>query len=440
MPITTTETFKTESPGASKSYVLPFALVTSLFFLWGIANSLNGTLIKHFQTALDLNRAQAGIVDSAFYIGYFIMALPAAFLMNRMGYKKGIIIGLLLYATGAILFYPAADIRVYALFLGALFIIACGLAFLETAANPYVIALGDPATSDRRINFAQSFNGLSTILGPVIGSLFIFSEKEYTNEILRQMPEAEAEAIRIAEANSVQLPYLFIGGVVLVLAVLFAMTKMPEISSGDERHASFKGITRHRHLVFGVIAQFFYVGAQASLWGYFIDLKLHYARTENLAVVPWLYRLSDGLTPTQMAGYHASFALVLFMLGRFVGTWLLSRVAAPRLLTVYAVICTLLSFYGWLGTGLSAVIAISSIYFFMSIMFPTIFSLSIRNLGEQVKLGSGLVIMAIVGGAVLPPLTGLLSLDAVQNALIIPLISFLFIVYFGIAGYKVKPD
>jgi FHS family L-fucose permease-like MFS transporter len=439
MPIATTETFKTENGSASgKSYLLPFALVTSLFFLWGIANSLNGTLIKHFQTALNLNRAQAGIVDSAFYIGYFVMALPAAFLMNRIGYKKGIIIGLLLYAVGAILFFPAADIRVYALFLMALFVIACGLAFLETAANPYVIALGDPATSDRRINFAQSFNGLSTILGPIIGSLFIFSEKEYTNDMLSQMPHAEAEAIRIAEANSVQMPYLFIGGIVLVLALLFALTKMPEISSGDERHASFKGITRHRHLVLGVIAQFFYVGAQASLFGYFIDLKLHYSRTEDLAIVPWLYRLSDGLTPTQMASYHASFAFVLFMVGRFFGTWLLSKVAAPRLLAIYAVICTALSVYAWIGSGLSAVVAVSCIYFFMSIMFPTIFALSIRNLGEQVKLGSGLVIMAIVGGAVLPPLTGWLSLSGVHNALLIPLISFIFIVYYGVSGYKVK--
>jgi FHS family L-fucose permease-like MFS transporter len=160
---------------ASKGYLIPFILVTSLFFLWGLANSLNGTLIKHFQTALHLTRAQAGIVDSAFYIGYFVMAVPAGFILNRIGYKKGIIIGLLLYAAGCILFYPAAEVRVYGFFLTALFIIACGLAFLETAANPYVTVLGDPASAESRINFSQSFNGLSIILGPIIGSLFIFS-------------------------------------------------------------------------------------------------------------------------------------------------------------------------------------------------------------------------------------------------------------------------
>lgn len=423
-----------------RAYIVPFVLVTSLFFLWGLANSLNGTLIKHFQTALNLNRAQAGIVDSAFYIGYFVMALPAAFLMNRIGYKKGILIGLLLYAAGAALFYPAAEVRVYSFFLFALFVIACGLAFLETAANPYVTVLGSPSAAETRINFSQSFNGLSIIIGPVIGSLFIFSTTEYSNEILDRMPAAEAEAIRIAEAQSVQMPYLVIAGVVLLVAFLFAITRMPEISTSAEKNASLKGITRHTHLVFGVLAQFFYVGAQASLWGYFVDLKLHYARESHLPVVMWLYRVSETMTPTQIASFHASFAFVLFMAGRFVGTYLLTRIAANKLLSAYAAACVVLIIYAFMGSGLSAVIAISLTYFFMSIMFPTIFALSIKNLGEQVKLGSGLVIMAIVGGAVLPPLTGWMSLAGIENALIIPLLSFLVILFFGMSGYRVKGD
>jgi FHS family L-fucose permease-like MFS transporter len=422
----------------NKSYLVPFILVTSLFFLWGIANSMNGTLIKHFQTALNLNRAQAGIVDSAFYIGYFVMALPAAFLMNRIGYKKGILIGLLLYAGGAFLFYPAAEMRVYGFFLFALFVIACGLAFLETAANPYVTVLGDPKSAESRINFSQSFNGLSIILGPVVGSLFIFSSTEYTNEMLNAMPTAEAEAIRIAEAQSVQMPYLAIAGFVLFVAVLFAITKMPEISSAAEKDATFKGITRHRHLMLGVLAQFFYVGAQASIWGYFVDLKLHFANDSNFGIVQWIYRYTENATPTQIASYHASFAFILFMVGRFFGTWLLTKMAAHKLLAIYSAISAALILYGWIGTGLSAVFAISLTYFFMSIMFPTIFALSIKNLGDQVKLGSGLVIMAIVGGAVLPPLTGLLSLSGIENALIIPFIAFIIIWYFGWRGYQVK--
>lgn len=421
-----------------RKYMLPFMLVTSLFFLWGIANSLNGTLIKHFQTALTLNRAQAGIVDSAFYIGYFVMALPAAFLMNRIGYKKGILIGLFLYAGGAILFYPAAEMMVYGFFLFALFVIACGLAFLETAANPYVTVLGNPSSAESRINFAQSFNGLSIILGPVIGSLFIFSDKEYTDEMLATMPAAEVEAIRMAEAQSVQMPYLAIAGAVMLVAILFAITKMPEISSAVERNASFRGITRHRHLLFGVLAQFFYVGAQASLWGYFVDLKLFYASDDHAGIVQWLYRISSDATPTQIASYHASFAFVLFMAGRFVGTALLTKFKAHKLLAVYAGVCIILVLFAITSDGLEAVMAISLTYFFMSIMFPTIFALSIKNLGEQVKLGSGLVIMAIVGGAVLPPLTGLVSLHGLDKALLIPLMSFVVILFFGMYGYRVR--
>ena len=437
-PAQTTNTVTSSENVSTKKYLVPFILVTSLFFLWGIANSLNGTLIKHFQTALNLNRAQAGIVDSAFYIGYFVMALPAGFLMNRIGYKKGILIGLFLYVIGALLFYPAAEVRVYEFFLFALFVIACGLAFLETAANPYVTVLGDPATADRRINFSQSFNGLSIILGPVIGSLFIFSSKEYTNEMLDAMPVDQAEAIRIAEAQSVQMPYLVIAGVVLLVTILFAITRMPEIGSEDEAKASFKGIFRHKHLVLGIIAQFFYVGAQASLWGYFVDLKLHFARTENVGLVQSIYQYTSDMSPTQIASFHASFALAMFMVGRFAGTWLMTRIAANKLLAIYGGASALLTVFAFMSHGLSAVIAIMMVYFFMSIMFPTIFSLAIRNLGPQVKLGAGLVIMAIVGGAVLPPLTGLLSLNGVQYALVIPVISFAVIMFYGISGYRVR--
>jgi FHS family L-fucose permease-like MFS transporter len=428
---------KVNSSGPGKSYVLAFSLVTSLFFLWGLANSLNGTLIKHFQTALHLNRAQAGIVDSAFYIGYFVMALPAAFLMNRIGYKKGILIGLFLYALGAILFYPAAEVRVYSFFLFGLFVIACGLAFLETAANPYVTVLGDPSGAERRINFSQSFNGTSIILGPVIGSLFIFSDVEYTNEMLDAMPAAQAEAIRVAEAQSVQGPYLFLAGVVLFVAILFAMVKMPEISDPSEKSATFKGITRHKHLIWGVVAQFFYVGAQASIWGYFVDLKLHFAADQQFGIVATLYRFYEGMTPTQMASFHASFAFAMFMIGRFAGTWLLTKFAANKLLAIYAAISVALLAFAYVSDGLAAVVALTAVYFFMSIMFPTIFALSIKNLGDQVKIGSGLVIMAIVGGAVLPPITGYFSLFGIENALLVPIVAFIVIFYFGIKGYKV---
>ncbi len=429
-----------KSTGNGRSYIVPFILVTSLFFLWGLANSLNGTLIKHFQTALHLSRAQAGIVDSAFYIGYFVMAIPAGFLLNRVGYKKGILIGLLLYATGAILFYPAAEVRMYAFFLMALFIIACGLAFLETAANPYVTVLGSPRWAEVRINFSQFFNGLSTIFAPVIGSIFIFSSTEYTNDLLNAMPADQAEAIRIAEAHSVQMPYLALAGIVLFVAILFSLVHMPEISDASETHASMKGIFKHKHLVAGIIAQFFYVGAQASIWGYFIDIKLHFAANDHLEIVKFFYRITDDMTPTQIASYHASFGFILFMLGRFVGTGLLTFFRAERLLSAYAIICFSLLVFAWTGEGILSVVAILAVYFFISIMFPTIFALSIKNLGSQVKLGSSLVIMAIAGGAVLPPLTGLVSQTGMQNALIVPAAAFLFILYFGVRGYKLDVE
>jgi FHS family L-fucose permease-like MFS transporter len=213
---------------------------------------------------------------------------------------------------------------------------------------------------------------------------------------------------------------------------------MPELSSSAESSATMKGILRHRHLVFGIIAQFFYVGAQASIWGYFIDLKLHYAHDYDFEIVRWLYRITENMSATTIAAMHASFAASLFMLGRFVGTWLLNFVRAERLLFIYAIACIMLILTAWLTTGLLAVGALSLTYFFMSIMFPTIFSLSIKELGPQVKLGSSLVIMAIVGGAALPPITGLLSLSGLEHALLVPLISFVVIAYFGWQGYKIK--
>jgi MFS transporter, FHS family, L-fucose permease len=433
---------------SGSSYFIPLALVTSLFFLWGLANSLNGTLIKQFQIALDLNRFQAGVIDFAFYMGYFFMALPAGYFMKRYGYKKGILLGLLLYAGGAFLFYPAASVRVYSFFLFALFTIASGLAFLETAANLYVTVLGDPDKSEWRINFAQSFNGISLILGPVIGSLFIFSRTEYSTELLASLPAAEAEQIRIQEALSVQGPYLFIGALVLFVALLFMITRMPEPVTQDEepdRPIPILSLFRHRHLTLGIIAQFLNVGAQTVLWGYFVDFKLDFAREMHWAlaegymnIVNTLTGTTGTLSSTQIAGYHASFALVLFMLGRFVGTSLMARVAPGKVLTWYAVGATLLVLAAMLTGGLTAVICLSMTYFCQSIMFPTIFALSTKGLGAESKLASSLVIMSIVGGAFLPMVAGALFKSGPAVALVVPLLCFGFVVYYAARGSRVQ--
>ena len=425
-------------------YLLPFALVCSLFFLWGIANSLNGSLIRHFQFALDLKRWQAGIVDSAFYFGYFVMAIPAGIFMRKWGYKRGILAGLLLYAGGALLFYPAADIRVYAFFLFALFTIAAGLAFLETAANLYVTVLGDKKDAEWRINFAQSFNGISIILGPIIGSLFIFSKKEYTPEVLATMTAEQIQAARVEEALSVQGPYLAVAVIVAAVAILFAFTKMPEVGREEELAEGNVGIFdllgRYSHLKFGVLAQFANVGAQATLWGYFVDFKIDFAKDEHLGMVNSLYRVAENMTAEQIAGFHASFALVLFMLGRFLGTYLMSKTEPRKVLAWYCVASVGLVALAFVTGGLTAIICIMLTYFCQSIMFPTIFALATKELPPaESKLASSLVIMAIVGGAVMPPVAGLLSgAGGMKMALLVPFVCFSYVVWFVLRGYKIS--
>lgn len=424
-------------------YLLPFALVCSLFFLWGIANSLNGSLIRHFQFALDLKRWQAGIVDSAFYFGYFVMAIPAGIFMRKWGYKRGILAGLLLYAGGALLFYPAADIRVYAFFLFALFTIASGLAFLETAANLYVTVLGDKKDAEWRINFAQSFNGISIILGPVIGSLFIFSKKEYTPEVLATMTADQIQAARVEEALSVQGPYLAVAVIVAAVAILFAFTKMPEVGREEElaegKVGIFELLGRYSHLKFGALAQFANVGAQATLWGYFVDFKVDFAKDEHLGVVNSIYRVTAEMTPEQIAGFHASFALVLFMLGRFLGTYLMSKTEPRKVLAWYCVASVGLVALAFVTGGLTAIVCIMLTYFCQSIMFPTIFALATKGLPPaESKLASSLVIMAIVGGAVMPPIAGLLSAaGGMKMALLVPFACFSYVVWFVLKGYKI---
>ena len=424
----------------TSSYTIPFILVTSLFFLWGLANSLNGSLVKQFQTALDLQRWQANIVETAFYFGYFAMALPAGYVMKKMGYKAGIIMGLVLYAAGAFLFYPAAEVRVYSFFLAALFLIASGIAFLETAANLYVTVLGDPEKGDFRLNLAQSFNGMSIILGPIIGGLFIFSDKEYSREMIQALPAAEAEAIRVSQASSVQMPYIIIGVIVALVALLFLFTKMPELESEEESKSkiTIASLLKRKHLVLGILAQFLNLGAQVSLWGNFVDLKLDLAKNDNLWLVEKIYQISDSMSPTQIASFHASFAFIIFLLGRFLGTYLMGKIASNKVLGVYAIGSVISVIIAMFGGGLAALIALIAVYFFQSIMFPTIFALSCKGLGEGKKLASSLIIMSIVGGAIIPPLTASLFKVSTVAALSIPLVCFTYIIYYAYKGYEIR--
>ncbi len=395
-------------------------LITSLFFLWGFALNLNPILIPHLKKACQLSDTQSAFIDSASYIAYFLLAVPAGRFMNRYGYKGGIIFGLLLFALGAFLFYPAAATRSYTFFLAALFIIASGLAFLETAANPYITVLGDPATGTQRLNFAQSFNGLAAFIAPLIGGKFILSGKTLTTEEEAAMPVAQLDQYLNNEAYAVQVPFIIIGLVVLMVAIFLWKTTLPDIKEDDSLQVE-GSILKEKNLMLGVLAQFFYVGGQVCISSFFIRFS---ARVAGIGEVP--------------AAYYLSAALLGFMIGRFAGTFLMRYVSPPRLLAIYSIIVMLLLGMCIVTTGMAAIYALIAVQFFLSIMFPTIFALSVRGLGTKTKEGSSLIIMAIVGGAVFPVIMGRVS-DAtnIQLSYIVPALCFLMVLYFAIKNINI---
>ncbi len=407
----------------NKSYRFAFIMITSLFFLWGFAHNLDPILIPHLKKSFTLTTTQSTLVDSAVFIAYFIMALPAGFIMKRFGYKIGIITGLLLFAVGSFLFIPAADNQSYDFFLFALFIIACGLTILETAANPYASSLGDPETATQRLNFSQSFNGLAAAMAPVIGGKIILT-KGYSEVELSAMTETARKLALASEASSVKMPYFVLGAVLVLIAVIFAFTKLPAIQN-TEGHVAGKNILhafKHRHLSWAVAAQFFYVGAQVCVLSLFI-----------------LYApVSAGITDKK-ATYYLGACGIAFLIGRFLGTFLMKYIQPQRLLALYSAINILLCIVAISAHGMITVYAVIGIAFFMSIMFPTIFALGIKDLKGDTEFGSSLIIMSIVGGAILPRIFGNIS-DAtgnIQYGYIVPLGCFIVTLLFGWKGYKV---
>ncbi len=397
-------------------------LVTSLFFLWGFALNLNPILIPHLKKACQLSDVQSAFVDSASYIAYFLLALPAGKFMKRYGYKGGIILGLCLFALGAFLFFPAAVTRSYAFFLLAIFIIACGLAFLETAANPYITVLGDPATSTQRLNFAQSFNGLAAFLAPLMGGLFILSGKTLTATQEAAMSTQQLNDYLNHEASAVKLPYIIIGIVVLLVAVFLYKTELPEIKEQDNSLEVEGSILKEKNLVFGVLAQFFYVGAQVCVSSFFIRFSERVAGLEE-----------------KTAALFLSGALLGFMIGRFAGTFLMKFISPPKLLAIYSIINIILLIGAVASHGKISVYALTGVEFFMSIMFPTIFSLGIRGLGSKTKEGSSLIIMSIVGGAIFPVIMGRIS-DAsnIQTSYLVPAACFIVVFLFAMKNINVE--
>ncbi len=408
-----------------KKYLLPFILVISLFFLWGMAHNLDSVLIPHLKKAFNLNNSQSTLIDTSIFLAYFVMAIPSGIILKKWGYKVSMITGLITFAIGAFLFVPAANELSYVTFLVALFIIGCGLTILETSANPYAAILGEPSKATFRLNLAATFNGLAAPVAAFVGG-FILSGKSHTQEELGTMTDNVRNAYFLAEASTVKTPYIILGTVVVIVALIFCFMKLPEIktkSIDGEAKGSFFGALRHHHLRWAVIAQFFYVGAQVCVTSFFIRAAQQGGGFDELTALKFL------------ALYGT-----LFLVGRFVGTFLLRFIASNKLLSIYAVISVLLCLVAIFGQGWLVVYALGGLGFFMSIMFPTIFGLGIEGIGDDTKPGSSWLIMAIVGGAVIPYLMGMLIDnygDKIQVGYSVPLICFIVILYFGLKGYKI---
>lgn len=386
-----------------KSFLLPFILITSLFFLWGFAHSILDVLNKHFQDSLSISKTGSALIQAVVYGGYFLMAIPAGKIISRYGYRAGVITGLLLYGIGALLFIPGAQILTFEFFLLCLFIIGCGLTCLETAANPYVTVLGDPESAEQRINLSQSLNGLGWIVGPLIGGMLLFDGDE-TNS-----------------SATLSIPYAIIGVIVLIIAFVFSRIKLPEIAETATDGGSTPEVSislwKHKHFIFGLISLFLYVAAQTGLNSFFINFA-----TENAGITP--------ATASLLLGFVC---MGLFMLGRMGGSWAMSKLRPEFLLGICAIGATLSMVLLLFASGTIGIGALFLCYLCESIMFPTIFALAIRGVGIHTKQASSYLIMSIVGGAVAPVLMGYIA-DTTGNmrpAFIVPMLCYIVIAAFA---------
>ena len=428
----------TSSPLISRKIILPFILITSLFALWGFANAVTDPMVSAFKKVLEIGNIEASLVQMAFYGGYFTMAFPAALFIRKYSYKKGIYVGLSLYALGALLFYPAAVYEAYYFFLAGLYILTFGLAFLETTANPYILAMGDKQTATQRLNLAQVFNPIGSIAGLLVAQQFVLKKLQSDDVEYATLSESAKAAIRTADLAVIRNPYVAIGVGVLVILVLIAITKMPERKDKGEVKsigAVVRQLWNNKLYRAGVVAQAFYVGAQIMCWTYIY----HYA--ESIGI--------DGDT----AGNYQFIAFVLFFSGRLICTFLLRYISSGKLLmilSVLAILCTLSVIFSGGITGLYSLVAIS---FCMSLMFPTIYGIALEDLNEeQSKIGAAFLVMAIVGGALMPTVQGvildfggsgftditIIGVPEVNFSFILPLICFLVVALYGRMELKQK--
>lgn len=411
-----------------RKQLIPLILVFCLFFLWAISSNLLPTMIRQLMKTCELNAFEASFTETAYWLAYFICPIPIAMFMKRYSYKSGIVFGLLLAALGGLLFFPAAIIKEYWAYLCIFFIIAAGMCFLETAANPYVAALGDESSAPRRLNLAQSFNGLGAFVAAMFLSKLVLSGNTYTRETLPAGFEGGWEGYIQMETDAMKLPYLILAAVLIIIAVAIIFVKLPKIKEEEEKGDDSKlidfSVLKKSHLRWGVIAQFFYNGGQTAVNSLFLVYCCNYA----------------GL-PESTATTFFGLYMLAFLLGRWIGTALMIKFKPQNMLTAYAVVniilCGVIMTFGGM-VGLYAMLGVS---FFMSIMYPTQFSLALTGLGEQTKSGSAFLVMAIVGNACLPQLTAFImhhNPQIYQIAYIVPLICFIFCAYYGWKGYKVK--
>lgn len=410
--------------------LIPFSLVTMLFLIWGIPNNMNDILIKQFMKSFELNRFQAGLIQSAFYMGYFTLAIPSGLIMKRFSYKTGLIIGLLLFSCGCFLFWPAATAGKYGLFLFALFVIASGLTFLETGANIFIVELGKQTTAERRLNFSQAFNPIGAVLGVLIGTLFILSGIENNaTKILQLKLSGLYQNYLQQETMRVVTPYLILGVFGVLWSLFLFFSRFPkvrdEIKKEGEQQVSVLTLLKYPYFYKGVISQFFYCGAQVCTWSFFIQYVQDYTGK-----------------PERVAGYFLTGTLIAFGVGRFLATYFMRYVSPSKLMGFYALVNILLVTVSILSPGLLGVWAIFFTSFFMSLMYPTNFALSIRNLSSNAKIGGSIMVMAIVGGAVFPPIMGLVAekADSMAIGMTIPLIAYAYIGYYAFIGSKMKID
>jgi MFS transporter, FHS family, L-fucose permease len=410
-------------------HMVLFSLVTVLFFLWGMSNNLTDILVQQFKKSFELSPVSAQLVQTANFLGYFFMAMPAALLMRKWGYKAGMVTGLLLFGGGMVLFWPAAVSHQYLPFLVALFTVGSGASFLETAANPFIAQFGDPATSEQRLNFSQSFNPPGTIVGVLIGARFIFSGVEKNTAEIAQMREAGTyQAYLHTEIMRVVPTYLAFGGVVLLCAFILSRMTFPSMHSEHEGesgdHGSFRQLFNYPHLWFAVVANFCNVGAQISSWS---------------SLIPYMKQFTT--VSERHAAYYLTGVLVALTVGRFVSTPLMKYVSPSRMLGMYGVANVLLMAVTMTQPGIVGAWAVVASGFFLSIMFPTIFALGLKGLGPNTKLAGSLLVMAIVGGALFPPILGLIAktTGSLAKGYIVPLLGFIVVALYGFLAPRVQP-